>query len=249
MPNLTELLYEIGGGSFLAASALADSYPPEVKLLTRFNSLPLDLEKIVSISPDLVFAVDGLNSPDDADRLEELGIPSYFLSFESLIDISKAMSIMGVVLGLEDQALIARERFEKGLKIDSLGASLSGELQTEILVLNSLEVLYSFGKSSYANELVTFAGGTLATSSLDDNAVVLNDEFVLSRDPDIIVLAFPKRMSTSEILELRPNWKKLKAIRNESFYTLHPDILLRPGPRIVQAVDSLRSWIGNLEAE
>ena len=204
--------------------------------LPRFNSLPLDHEQILVNKPDLLLAVDGLNNMEDANKLEELGIPSYYLKFESLQDIAKSMTEIGKLLETVEEAKLARARFEDGIKENmALGKS--------VLVLNGLEVLYSFGANSYVNELVVRSGGRLISDELESNAVVLSDEFVIAEDPDLIILASRSEMSTAEILIDRPSWRGIKAIKNKRLYTLDPDILLRPSPRITQAADSLKLWL------
>lgn len=236
MPNLTEIVFNVGAGEMLVASSLADSYPEEVTALPRFNSLPLDHEQILVNSPDLLLAVDGLNNLEDAKKLEELGIPTYYLKFESLQDIAESMTEIGHLLGTQEEAKKARDRFEDGIRpVNPSGQS--------VLVLNGLEVLYSFGATSYVNELVERSGGRLISDSLESNAVVLSDEFVIAENPDLILLASKSEMSIADLLVDRPSWRGIKAIKSKRLFTLDPDILLRPSPRITQAVDSLKIWL------
>jgi len=146
------------------------------------------------------------------------------------------MTEIGELLGTEQEAASARSKFENGI------SQIAGSDQ-KVVVLNGLEVLYSFGANSYVNELVVAAGGRLATDDLDGNAIVLSDEYMIAQNPDYIILASGDEMSVSDLLRERPSWRGIKALKEGKFYTLDPDILLRPSPRITQAVDSLRTWL------
>jgi len=235
MPNLTEILFEIGAEERVVAAALADSYPPAITQLPRFNSLPLDHEKIVSIKPDLLIAVDGLNNKEDSKKLEELGIPTIFFKFQSIEDIPRAMTALTDILGLEPTGALKRFKEKSSLRQE--------KREVSVAILNGLEVLYSFGNDSYAKELVEIAGGHLTSGNLDGNAVVLSDEFMISHNPDVIVVASGSDSDVQNMIGEKTTWRNLSAVKNDRVYSLHPDILLRPGPRITIAIDSLRQWI------
>lgn len=232
-PNLTEIVFAAGAGDKLVGVTTADDYPPAVDSLPRFSALPVDFEAITALHPDLVLATDQVNTPRDAETFNALDMPVYFFSFQSLDDVWASIETTGTLLDTPDQAQAA---------VDSLRASIA-ELAArtsavaappDVLVLIGDDTLYSFGASSYIHTMVELAGGRSLTDSLDAEAPVLSEEFVLTARPDVIIGAFGPDYDPARLLDLHPTWDVVPALQNNRVYSLDPALLLRPGPRLVE---------------
>jgi ABC-type Fe3+-hydroxamate transport system substrate-binding protein len=234
-PNLTELAFAAGGGSTLVAVTSSDNYPPAVDTLAHVSALPVDFEALTAHDPDLVLATDQVNPPGDTDTFDSLDLPAYFFSFSSLEDVFEAIGTMGTLLGTEqaarDSARVLRQRAET---LRAQTADLPRSERPRVLVLIGDETLYSFGRDSYIHTLVEMAGGRSVTDSLDAQAPTLTDEYVLTQKPDVIVGAWGSDYDPDRLLELHPTWDIVPALQNDRVYSLPADLLLRPGPRLVE---------------
>ena len=77
-PNLTEISYEVGGGEALVGATRFANFPEAAARLPKVGSyVALDIEKIVSLKPQLCLAIRDGNPKAVVDRLEALGIPVY----------------------------------------------------------------------------------------------------------------------------------------------------------------------------
>ena len=233
-PNLTELAFAAGGGSRLVAVTSSDDYPPAVDTLDHVSALPVDFEALTAQEPDLVLATDQVNPPGDTDTFGALDLPVYFFSFSSLDDVFDAIERMGTLLGTEqaarDSARALRQRAET---LRTQTADIPRSERPRVLVLIGDETLYSFGKESYIHTLVEMAGGRSITDSLDAQAPTLTDEFVLTEKPDVIVGAWGPDYDPDRLQSLHPTWDIVPALQNDRVYSLPADLLLRPGPRLV----------------
>lgn len=54
-------------------------------------------------------------------------------------------------------------------------------------------------------------------------------------DPEVLILTHP--------LPQTPGWKRLKAVRNQRVLEISEDLLVRPGPRVVEALHRLQDWL------
>ncbi len=236
-PNLTELLFAAGGGHALVGASQADDYPPGIGALPRFGTYPLDVEAVVALRPDLVLATAEVNNPDDARPLAEVGIPTYFFSFDTVADVPRALRTAGALVGTEAEAAAAAEAF--GAAMREISNETEGRARLRTLLLIGDETLFAYGGASYTQELIEIAGGESVTAHFDGEAVTLSEEFVLEAAPEVIVGGWGADYDVGRFLALHPALSAVPAVAARRVYSLDPDLLLRPGPRLVEGAAAL----------
>lgn len=241
-PNLTELLFAAGAGDRLIAASQADTYPPGLDTLPQFSSFPLDVERVVALQPDLVLGHAAINDPATSRALDVAGIPLYFFSFETLGDVPRTLRTLGGLLGTEATANAAADSIEA--QLERLAARTADGGRPRVLLLISDETLYAFGGASYTQELIRIAGGESITASFEGEGVTLSEEFVLEAQPEVIVGAFGPDYDPRRLVERHPAFRALPAVRNGRVYGIDPDLIERPGPRIVEGAEALARVFG-----
>ena len=234
-PNLTEIAFAAGGGGKLVAVTTADDYPPATDTIDRVSALPVDFETITAKQPDLILATDQVNPPGDTETFSSLDLPVYFFSFSSLEDVFRSIRRTGTLLGTESTARdTVRALRRRAKRLRARTSPLPAAERPRVLVLIGDQTLYGFGQDSYIHTLVEMAGGRSITDSLDAQAPTLTDEYVLTQKPDVIVGAWGPNYDPARLLELHPTWDVVPAVQNNRIYSLPADLLLRPGPRLVE---------------
>ncbi len=77
----------------------------------------------------------------------------------------------------------------------------------------------------------------------------LNEEFVITADPDIIFLADTLCCAqNAETVAARPGWDQLRAVQNGNVVELDDDVVSRWGPRIVDFVEAVAAAVATAEA-
>ncbi len=233
-PGATEVVAAAGGVGSLVGISNVDSYPPEVLSLPTFSVLPLDIETITSLDPDLVFASNQINDPEDIDVFTALEIPVFYLDASSWDAVHTSILTVGVILDTDSTATARHDSLTT--RIEHL-IGLTEQLETlpEGIFLISDVTSWSFGPGSYVQDIFRWAGIATLTDSFDTPAPILSDEFVLLSDPDIILGTFGDDFTPDDILKHHPTWKTLSAYRNGRIYSIEADPILRPGPRNVLA--------------
>ncbi|WP_176521789.1 ABC transporter substrate-binding protein [Longimonas halophila] len=232
-PNLTELAVAAGGADRLRAVTVSDNYPPAlVDTLPRVQTLPVDYEALVQHSPDLVLATDQVNSPGDADPLAQMGVPTYFFSFDAVDDIFTSIETLGTLMRTESDAQARADTLRRAF--DALRTATESVPRPRVLMLVGDETLYAFGGPSYVHTLIEAAGGTSITDHFESAAPTLSEEFVLQEAPDVIIGLFEAEAPTEHLLRLHPTWDVVPALQNDRVYTVDADLVSRPGPRVVQ---------------
>lgn len=236
-PSLTEMLYAAGGGAALVGASQADTFPDEVGALSRYGTYPLDVEAVVALQPDLVLATNQVNNPDDARPLAEAGVPTYFFSFDALDDVPRAIRTIGMLVGTEARAEAAADSFET--RLHRLATRTDSLDRPRTLLLIGDETLFAFGGASYTQQMIALAGGESVTARFDGEAVTLSDEFVLEAAPEVIVGTFGAGTDAARLLALHPAWRAVPAVAAGRVYSIDPDLVLRPGPRLADGAEVL----------
>lgn len=235
-PNVTELVAAAAGVERLAGVSRSDDSPPGVAGLPRFQSLPLDVEAVVALQPDLAIGSDDVNTADAADGLAALGVPAYLFAFDEVADVPRALRTLDTLLASTGGAPAAAD-FER--RVRAVESAVRPYERPRTLLLVGDEALYAFGRGSYASELVRLAGGENVTDVFDGKAAQPSEEAVLELAPEVIVVLAGPGYRAEDLLENHPAFLQLPAVRNGRVYGLDPDLVSRAGPRLVEGLERL----------
>jgi iron complex transport system substrate-binding protein len=115
-PSATELLYAAGAGNRVVAVTDPADWPPEAAQRPRVgDARALDLERIVSLAPDLAVAWPYV-APAQIERLQALGIPVYRTDPHTPEAIALDIERLGALAGTAGIAQPAAARFRSRLE-------------------------------------------------------------------------------------------------------------------------------------
>ena len=96
------------------------------------------------------------------------------------------------------------------------------------------------GKKSFVDEVLTLAGGINIAADTLQPYLYFSPEQVIKRNPDCIIQTYMSENEPLKTIEKRLGWKEISAVKHGRVYNdINPDILLRPGPRIVEGLQEL----------
>lgn len=114
-PNVTELLFAAGAGSHVVGVSAYSRHPPAARALLRIgDSGHLDLERILSLHPDLIVGWASGNRPEHIARLRRLGLPVFLTEPKRLDQIPRLIGKLGRLAGTEIQAQHSAAAFRAG---------------------------------------------------------------------------------------------------------------------------------------
>jgi len=241
-PSNTEILFALNLESFVIGVTEQCDYPPRVLDLKASGILEViggyatpSLEKIVSLNPDLVLAATSLQT-DVIHQLEAQGLTVVGLNPKTVSDILKDIILVGSICDVEAKALKLTRELSSRITYIASRVSAQG---TPLKVYYELwyDPLMSVGKGSWIDELIHMAGGENIFSNSETPYPIVNPEAVLEMNPDAIFI--PIGYMGGEFkpsLQGRPGWNTLSAVKNGRIYEVDEDVLLRPGPRIIEGL-------------
>ena len=98
----------------------------------------------------------------------------------------------------------------------------------------SKEPLFSIGKESFLNQVIESAGGQSVTKNVPSAFPKLSKETALALQPDAIILS-----DSSDNQEPNEVFANSPAVKNGRVFRINADILSRPGPRLIDALEQI----------
>ena len=158
-PSNTELLFALGLGNRVVAVTDNDDYPAEVHGKERVGGFTVNAEKIVSLEPDLVVAMQSVNM-GQIDELRKLGLPVLVVEAQTVDAIYETVRTIAKAAGVsprgEEIVASMRSRLEE---VRQKVANVPMDKRKRVFVELGAEPLYTVGEGSLQHEIVELAGG------------------------------------------------------------------------------------------
>ena len=220
-PVFTEIIYALDAQDNLLGVSSVCNYPKEAKQKPVIgDTYYVNAEMLVKLKPDYLFATES-NKP----KLGELYLtstkPVYF-NFFNINDIYNSVEQIGKITQRQDNAELLIKNIKN--KIDKYKT----KTPKKILFLIQTNPEITIGKNSFITDIIRKSGHKSITENINFPYPEISLEYALKNKPDVIIMAYPT--DVSRLKRLFPNTKILYLSRYES------DIIMRPGPRVYEAV-------------
>ena len=247
-PTATESLFAIGAGPQVVAVDDQSDYPKSVPR-TALSGFTPNVEAIAAYRPDLVvIAYDpkGLSS-----ALQRLGITVLHQDgAKSFKGAYQQIRQLGMVTGRESAAV----KLVTGMKAKIARVVADArKARPGLTVYHELDpTLFSATSKTFVGQVYTALGLKNIADAADSAGFgypQLSAEYVVSADPDLIVLADTvccgQKPST---VAARPGWDRIKAVRTGSVVRVDDSIASRWGPRLVNFFRAMSSALARLRS-
>jgi ABC-type Fe3+-hydroxamate transport system substrate-binding protein len=237
-PTLTEDLFAIGAGKQVVAVDDQSNYPKSAPR-TALSGLTPNVEAIAAYRPDLVLISYG--GPFVA-QLEKLGITVVNEpAADNLAQAYEEIRDLGRLTGHVPRAKKVVHRMEVQLK---------RTIQSVPKTRRHLTLYHELDQTYYSATSDTFIGRVYklfgfrnvadAADTAHSGYPQLSGEYILQRNPQIVVLADSKCCGqTAKTVAARPGWNTLSAVKSHHVVNVDDDVASRWGPRVVQFVKAV----------
>jgi iron complex transport system substrate-binding protein len=237
-PSITECLFALGAGDQVKGVTDYCNYPPEARRRTRVGGMiNPSMEAVVALRPDLVVMSMEGNVRDDFRKLVSFGIPVFVSNPRTLEGIYSSLRALGRLTGKEENARnLVAQLTSREQAVQRAGR---GKSPVRVLLLVSLQPLMCAGRNTFINELLHLAGGTNVAEGARGTYPSYSREKVIADDPQVIIVTsdiFPEGISLTKLF---PEWGELDAVRAGRVFRMDSDIVSRPGPRALDALEQL----------
>lgn len=239
-PNLTEIVFAVGAGEKLVGVTTFCNYPAEAASIKKVSDTQKpNIENIIALKPQVVFVSTASQLEAFAKTLDQQQIAVFVTSPNTLDDVYRSIQTIGDITGNGEKAADLVHTM-KGRVAGAARPNYTGS-SPKVFVQIDKEALYTIGSKSYITEIISRAGGVSATASLSSAYPKVSKETALAMNPDVIVI------SESEG-NREPNdvFRNSPAVKNGRVYKINADLLSRPGPRVVDALEQLAENLSSI---
>jgi iron complex transport system substrate-binding protein len=242
-PSITEMIYFLGLGKRLAGVTQFSYFPKDAQKKPKVGAYTdINIEKVVTLSPDLVIATADGNKREDVEMLEEAGIPVYVVNPRKVNQVLDTIERLGEICGVTDRAkgLVSclRERVARVIKaVENRGRPL-------VLLVINVKPLMSVNQSTIHHDIIQLAGGRNMAGDQPITYPRLNIEEVIRKGPDVIIISSMERGGGFE--KARKEWflwPTLPAVQKGDVYLIDSDLIDRAAPRIVIGLEEMARLI------
>lgn len=248
-PHNTEILFSLGLGEKVVGVTTYCDYPEEARAVEKIGSYgEFNLERIVELEPDLVL-VYGRGNEDENKTLRNAGIKVLGFQPESIDEVIEDMRTLGRITGSNEEAVkLTNSMIEKKNEIIE---KIRDEEKVRVFYEIWHEPLQAAGEGSFIGELLTLAGGenTGADGDIEENMggyPIFDLEQLIEKNPEVYLTSGNMPEKDIESIKDRPGYEEISAIKNNRIYIFEGDeanIVSRPGPRIVEALEIIAKSI------
>ena len=239
-PHIVENMFSIGAGSLLVGVVDHSDFPHQAKQITRIGGASsFSLEKILSLSPDLVIVWASAAKNSIVEKLTSLGIPVYVDNPRTLVDIARSIHDFGLLTGQIEKSITVANNYL--LEVQSLRNQYQRVDDITVLYEVWNNPLQTINRKHIISDIITLCGGKNVFGDTLSLAPKVNIEAVINRNPDIIVSS--NTSNQQQWLDYWLAWPVLRAVRHRRLYVIDPDLIQRHTVRILTGTKILCDYI------
>ncbi|HEX4918876.1 MAG TPA: cobalamin-binding protein [Limnobacter sp.] len=236
-PHLTEIAAYVGGVGQLLAVDDSSNHPNEVVKLPRIRQPWLaSTESLLAYKPDLVLAWQSGISQTAVAQLRAAGVPVFVSEPTSVQAVAENMVAVAKLMGhwpAQAQKIDAWRA-----KMASLQTTHAGKLPVRVFYQVWHQPLMTLGGKHLVTEILAMCGGRNVFADQPGLSPTVNLETVISRKPSVILASGGAESETALKIQWS-TWRSIPAVAMGHVHTLPPDLLVRQGPRLLEATERI----------
>ena len=237
-PNLTEIVFALGAGDRLVANTTYCDYPPEAKDVEHVGTtLKPDLERVVALKPDVVLVSRASQLEETTQRLDSVGIPTFVTSEEGLEELLATIYRVADLIGVPDQGRDLGGSLRS--RAEAVARAVAGRPAPSVFVMVGDRPLITTGGKTFINDLVERAGGRSISAEETSDWPQYSAETVVAKAPEVILVPGAAHGAAGSIAELPEILKETPAAKSGRVVNVDGDLIMRPGPRLLDGLEQL----------
>ncbi len=243
----TEDLFAVGAGRDVVAADEYSTYPPNAPR-TILNGFEPNVEAIAKYRPDLVVISQDVDQIEP--QLAALRIPVlYEPAPANLAGAYAQIAQLGAATAHARQAALVIAGMQR--QVAAIVASV-GKQNPPLTVYHELDqTYYSASSATFLGQLYKLLGLRNIADAASKASVYpqLSSEYIIARNPDLIVLADTVCCGQSlRTVSRRPGWSNIAAVKDGAVLAVNDSVASEWGPRIVLFLAQVAGEVRRIEA-
>lgn len=236
-PSLTEVAFALGLEHRIVGVNSRSDYPPAARKKPKVGDVTISAEAVVALKPDLVLAHAFLNR-SAIPRLEGLGLKVFAFDPKTISGVIADIRTIGRLTSRPLSAERAAKAMER--EIAAQRAAGAKRRPQKVLVVIQANPLWVAGPNTFVDEMLDIANARNVAWDARPGFVTFSKELAIKRSPDVIIVGVP---GDADYLRRSPEWKNTAAVKSGRVHVVNNDLLVRPGPRLIQGLRIIGSLL------
>ncbi|RON55835.1 cobalamin-binding protein [Pseudomonas frederiksbergensis] len=231
-PSLSEIVVELGSADLLVGVLDAGERPTELKDLPSVGRYgQLDMERLLSLKPDLLLLWPGSVGPAQREQLKRLNIPTYVAEPHNLGQLTAQIEAIATQLGRPERGV--RLAADLRQKLDNLRQRYRRDKPLTVFYQVWDRPLYTVGGGQIISDALEVCGARNVFADLTLPAPQVSVEAVLQRNPEVILA------SDRAQLDAWKAWPQVAAVARGQLLLVTDKGLERPSGQMIEATAKL----------
>lgn len=240
VPSNTEILFALGLEKEIVGVSDNDDYPKAATKKEKVGGMEFNVEKVLSLKPDIVFAHESNAKSVEAglQQIRDAGITVFVVknatNFEETYNTIKQI---GQITDKEQKAdqIIA----DMKAKVKEVQDKVANVKQRTAFVETSDEPeIYTAGKDTFMQEFFDLVN---IKNVVDDQSgwFKIDSEQIVKRNPDTIIVMEDYVPNIVEKVKKRQGFDSITAVKNDAVVKVNQDLTARTGPRLADGLEEI----------
>lgn len=240
IPSNTEILYALGLSEEIVGVSDYDNYPEEAASKEKIGGMEFNVEKIISLNPDLVLAHESALGTWDAglQQLRDAGVQVYTVTNAETFDATyETIHEIGEATGkTKEAAKIVEDMKAKIKEVQDKVAEVDTKKKVLVEVSPEPEI-YTPAGNTIMNEMLGMINAENLVADLD-GWIKIDPEEIVKRNPDVILTTYGNYTPDAVNLVLNRNgFSDVTAVKNKAVHDMDADLTGRMGPRLADGLE------------
>ena len=243
MPSNTEILYALGLGKNIIAVSDKCNFPPEASKKKKIGAISINVEEIVALNPDLIVML-GDAQKRQIEILKEYRLPVFVINPRSIAELTRSIAVLGKLTRTERSA--GKIVWKINDDITMAKASNRSSFKPKIFVELWHDPMITAAGGTFIDDIISICGTVNIGKKAGNGYPSYSIESLIAEDPDYIIVA---GKSSEDIKRIRSDKRlaNLKAVKENKILLIDSDIITRPTPRLITALNLINTFIRKTE--
>ncbi|MDM9554661.1 cobalamin-binding protein [Pseudomonas asiatica] len=231
-PSMSEIMLELQADDLLVGVLDGGERPAALRELPSVGRQgQLDLERLLSLRPDLLLLWPGSVPPAQRDQLKRLGIATYSAEPDDIDQLIEQIEAIAERIGRAEQG----HRYAQALRdrLRQLRQQYRRDEPLQVFYQVWDRPLYTLGGRQVVSDALAVCGARNVFADLTQAAPQVNVESVLLRNPQVILAGDQAQ------LESWKAWPQLRAVADDRLLVVPDKGLERPSGQMIEATARL----------
>lgn len=246
-PSTTEIIFWLESEEDLILREDNSYYPEGTAEIESMGSIwgGIPYELLIEKDIDLVIAAE-IVSLQQVEEMREIGLTVFYManpqSFEELFEDFYQISILTSSTDVHDQKISTLTEKYKNVIETIKQAKDTPAVFIELDATDPTKP-YTVAGGTFVDTMIQLAGGYNIASEIDNPWPQIDTEFLIEKNPEVILMADYEWGVTIESLIEREGYDVINAVQNLAIYPIYSYETSVPGPRMVDGFENMAKMI------